>query len=366
MASRAICAIALLLMISTLLSGCGFLSGFSFWEDPAIYAFSVSDVANQVACELQEFVYEQRNFQLNRAPNDPQRYKWVLDEASDVAVKLQLQTDHQGYVNFTGINLAKLGFESLAHFVSSTSSVPSLAAKATARRTRTVEVDFTVSPKPFAQNVSSGSKKSYNCEQWSLSNNPATHLYLKDWLESYFEHLNWDYQHKPIPNQLKIQSVDLTTLIFLAVDVSGGATPSLLGGGSTFIVPINGLGLDYNPDYSHKIDMNMKMCNNSYAVDAGTSAVDAATAKFDQLNPCYAKDDTHNTRLPLALLYRQCRIYADLVPLLPGVTPPQDIPLGKLGNASYHRTCNKLGQYVRRMDAPLSMPPQGFVPNGLR
>jgi hypothetical protein len=348
MASRAICAIVLPLTISTLLSGCGFLSGFSFWEDPAIYAFSVSDVANQVACELQDFVSEQRDFQLNRELNDPKRYKWVLDEASDVTVKLQLQTDHQGYVNFTGINLAKLGFESLAHFVSSTSSVPSLAAKATAKRTRTVEVDFTVSPKPFAQNVSSGHKKPYNCEQWSLGNNPATHLYLKDWLENYFERINWDYQHKPIPNQLKIQSVDLTTQIFLAVDVSGGATPTLLGGGSTFIVPINGLGLDYNPDYQHKIDMNMKMCNNSYAVDAQT--------KFDRLNPCYAKADTDNTRLPTALLYRQCKIYADLVPLLPGVTPPKDIPLGIRGNASYHLTCNKLGQYVPRMDAPLSMP----------
>lgn len=206
MASKPIL-IIVLLTTSALLASCGALPGFSFWEDPALYAFSVSDVANQVACELEAFVAEQKNSEDGKDLRGKKHYKWVLDELSDVSVKLILQTDHQGYVNFTGINLAKLGLTSLASFVASssaTSPVPSLAAKTSAKRTRVAEIDFTVSPKPFKSNKPSKDAPAYNCQDLSLRNNPLTHLYLKDWLNSYFERINWDYNNKPVPSQLKI------------------------------------------------------------------------------------------------------------------------------------------------------------------
>jgi hypothetical protein len=354
MASRWI-GIILLLTTSTILVGCSALSGFSFWEDPAIYGYSVSDVANQISCELEAFADEQKKSEVKKDPNSNDHFKWVLDESSDVSVKLNLTTDHQGYVDFTGINLAKLGFTSLASLVapsSSTSLVPSLGAKVSAKRTRTAEIDFTVSAKPLKANKPSTGGPAYNCQNFSLHNNPLTHLFLKDWLGTYFERINADYHNKPVPNQLKIQQVELSSAIFLAVDVSAGATPTLLSGGSTFIVPINGLGLDYNPDYQHKIDMTIKMCDNSMTYDY-------VAGKW-QGNPCYKDDKTTNSKLPNGLLDEQCKIYSYLVPLLSGVKPPKD----KEGAGGTHWVCNKEGIYVPKEDAPFSKPLPPRTPQG--
>ena len=160
--------------------------------------------------------------------------------------------------------------------------------------------------------------------------NPLTRLYLEEWLDDYFKSLNSDYlQGNPLPNQLKVQSVELSAQIFLAVDVSGGATPNILGNGSTFIVPINGLSLDYNPDYSHKIDITMNACDNSVITEG------------KQL-PCFPTEK--NTNLPVALLKTQCVVYSYLQPLLSGVKPPKDID----ATPTTHLTCTKKGVYVEK------------------
>jgi len=331
-------------LLSTALSGCAFLPGFALWEDPAIYAFSASDVANQISCELQDFVTLQKEIQTNTPANDPNHYKWVLDDQSDVSVKLDLTTDTSGYVDFTGINVAKLGFESFAQFISTTSSVPSLGAKASGKRTRTVEIDFTVSPAALKSQPKKGTK-TYNCVRWSLNNNLATHLFMEDWLNKYFYRINDDYQHKPIPNQLKIQQVELSSAIFLAVDISGGATPALAGGGSTFIVPINGLGLDYNPDYQNKVDMTMKMCDNSPTTF--TYEKNGKPVYVSVPNPCYKQP---TARFPVSLLKEQCLIYSYLSPLLPQVQPPKDIDAGP----DRHLVCTKEGFYVPKENPPSS------------
>jgi hypothetical protein len=269
----------------------------------------------------------------------------VLDEG-DVDVKLALNTDTQGLVNFTGVNVAKLGLESLASFVATQSKVSTLAAKLTAKRTRTVVVDFTVSPKPVTTDN--------HCQKFLVTKTPLFRLYLEEWLDKYFDQINYDYQNKPIPNQLKIQSVDLTTQIAFAVDISGGATPNLLGNGSTFIVPINGLSLDYSPDYSHKIDMTMKLCDNS--------AVSEGDSKQVINNPCFP-DPAHPDKpiLPRALLDKQCQIYAYIEPLLPGVKPPKDIPV----NNAYRLSCNKKGVYAKKPNQQLDQPMTHPGPNVL-
>jgi hypothetical protein len=330
------------LTVGSVCTSCAFLPGFSLLEDPATYAFSVSDVANQVSCELQDFMATQIADQKHRKYDDPDKYRWVLDEG-DVSVHLSLQTDTQGYVNFTGVNLAQVGLTSLATFIAAQSKVPTLGAKLTGKRTRTMQVDFTVSPKPLtlpkgkhstkttsSKTLSSPTQPPYDCTHFTPTNNPLTRLYLKEWLDNYFEHINYDLRNKAIPEQLKIQSVELSTAIFLAVDVSGGATPNVLGNGSTFIIPINGLSLDYNPDYQNKIDMTMNICDNSVTSEA-------------ENNPCFANDSS-NTNLPLGLLRTQCLIYAYLQPLLSGVKPPKDISL----NSETHATCSKKGFYIRR------------------
>jgi hypothetical protein len=337
-------------IVFSLISGCSFLPGFGIFEAPALYFITVGEVANQVACELQEFMSEHENDKADA------EHRWVLAN-EDASVKLALQTDDSGYVNFTGVNVAKLGFESLARFVSTQSSVPTLAAKLSAKRTRTVQINFSVSPKALRNdptvkkvtNLATGKQIEPNCAKTTQANNPIESLYLRDWLTNYFETINfttkkqWDnpagnnnltdnflrtVRHvaspDAIPKQFKIQSVELSTTILLAADVSGGATPHILGNGSVFILPVNGLSFDYSPDYSHKIDITLNMCDN-----------------LDTTNSCHQGESSTSFN---PLLQTQCAVYAQLVPLLSGVKPPRDYE-DALG---VQYTCTKSGKYVRK------------------
>jgi hypothetical protein len=204
----------------------------------------------------------------------------------------------------------------------------------------------------------------------AVSDKPSRSLYLRDWLTNYFETINTTpgYQHYPktkyptddiaralrdvvrpeaIPSQFKIQSVDLTTSFQIAADLSGGASPTLLGNGTVFIVPVSGIGFDYNPDYMHKIDINLKMC------DTAANTVTKAGETFAS-EVCGGGKDTSTKYF--ARLDRQCQIYSDIEPLIPGVTPPRDYDdVGP--NCSGHCTCNKYkGIYVLKKTPPL-LPP---------
>ncbi len=338
------------------LSGCGFLPGFGILEDTPLYHLPVGAIANQVACEVQEFVSDQnakkaKGFYLGRwrISNDP------------VSIKLALTTDNSGYVNFTGVNVTSLGLASLATFVATQSKVPTLAAKLTAKRTRTVTIAFTVSPNPFPSSLApgrdvvtgtmvalkdpvTGAPITLNCAKNWRKDDPFTRLYLRDWLTNYFETINTldkDQVFPPsnqlsdnlarvirrvdqpdaIPEQFDIQSAELSTQIYIAADISGGATPNLLGNGSVFLLPVNGLSLDYNPDYAHKVDLTINMC--------------------DSLPP----DSVCNDNRPKSptgyepILDRQCKIYADLAPLLK-VNPPREYE-GAGKNCSGRCKCNK-------------------------
>ena len=323
------------------------LPGFGLLEDPALYYIPVSEVANQVACELQEFMKEE--IALN------QKQRWVVAN-QDVSVNLNLQTDTSGSVTFTGVNIAHLGFSSLAAFISSTTSgktsVPSLSIKGSAKRSRTVKINFTISPSALVTELaidpSSKEVKTINCIAWEKAETPLSRLYLKDWLDNYFATINYgqsNYLYQTIggpadqvlttaraiwpplkvPTQMKIATVELSTAIQLLVDVSGGASPNVLGNGTAFIVPVNGLNFDYSPDFTHTIDLTIKICTNA-----------------DPNNPtCYQHPSTFQA--VTSLMRSQCHEYAKLLPLLSGVTvnPPKD---GLIGGVHYR--CNQDGNYV--------------------
>jgi hypothetical protein len=334
--------LVILLFGASPISGCAFLPGFSLFEEPALYYIPVAEVANQVACELQEFMKEHDGDSVFN------NQRWVLAD-EDVNVNLNLQTDSSGSASFTGVNVAQLGFSSLQAFISNTTSgktsVPSLGAKLSAKRTRTVKIGFTVSPNALDPDLKNGTgTQTINCKHWEETENPASRLYLKDWLNNYFETINApepNYKPKdsqdellhslrtihppePVPTQFKIQSVELTTALQLVADVSAGATPNVLGNGTVFLLPVNGLNFDYSPDYTHTIDITLKICTNP----------------DPKKNSCYPP----KTSLPplTTLLIRQCSIYADLLPLLSGVNPPKDAML----DGKVHVTCNKYGHYV--------------------
>jgi hypothetical protein len=407
--------IFLVVALSQTASGCGFLAGFGLFEQPTLYYLDVAEVATQVACELEEFVAQHQDDPLYTGTNPKVPYhRWVLAD-DDIAVKLTLQTDESGYVNFTGINVAQLGLASFQSFILATTSgkttVPSLAAKASAKRTKSVVISFSVgakslasSPKVTVSDQGSDKVTTVPCAAWKKTKNAITSLYLKDWLNNYFETINGDHYPDagykdtpnttsvtdtllrdartsgiilPVPNQFKIQSVELSTTILLAVDVSSGASPNVLGNGTVFILPVNGLSLDYNPDYSHKIDITLNVCDNSVQSDPLDS-------KRKLINPCHQKE------VAFALtgqLVKQCQIYSWLEPILSGVKPPPDVDVdsdcvpsdlcsfypntcksssGKLATCASKRrtgvntvalTCSKVtGEYVKP-----SPPPKGPV-----
>jgi hypothetical protein len=358
-----------ILFVSCFLCGCGFLPGFDITEQPTLSYLPVSEVSQQVSCELKEFIFEYRERYLHKKRLDkqsrladskstPEEPRWVLAE-DDAVVKLNLQTDETGYVNFTGINVSQLGLNGLQNFITSSTSgkvsIPSLGAKATAKRTKNVTVTFSVGVKPKTatktQNpndptlytndpatkvVTFEDGDKVRCVPWA--NNYGKKLYLKEWLLKYFETINagttkdggsnqvadnttqWlaklkcNDSYEPailsnpcVPDNLKVTSVELKSMIMFAVDVSAGATPSLLGNGSVFILPINGLGVDYNPDYSHQIDLTLNICDN-------------------QFNQCPLLNNAEAVNRDVTdILQTQCQFWATLGPILTGMKAPVDV-----------------------------------------
>ena len=265
---------------------------------------------------------------------------------------MTLQTDTSGYVNFTGVNVTAIGLSSLQQFILNTTSgktsIPSLAVKPSGKRTRTVTVSFSVSPteldqKFFPPQPNANGQPPFQCLNHPESENPLFSLYLKQWLNNYLvingtsrpykdsnpsiidEALSDLRSHKtsvPVPPQFKIQSVELTTTFLLGVDISAGTTPNVLGNGTVFILPVNGMGLDYKPDYSHKIDITFNICENSNPGSPNPS--------------CY-----QDSSLPAwsALFAEQCWTYAKLSPLLSDVKSPRDVHAPK--NPALRLRCDK-------------------------
>jgi hypothetical protein len=378
---KRICFLSFLGFSSTCLSACGFLPGFGLMEQPALFQLTVAEVATRVACELQEFTAQHKGDPAYFGTPGETTYtghKWVLSD-DDVSVKLTLQTDESGYVNFTGVNVAQLGLASLQNFILSTTSgktsVPSAAAKLSAKRTKTITIDFSVSARPLVSSdkvpMPSAEKttaKTAKCVDWEKTDNFLASLYLKDWLNNYFETISFDDNNTPyhdatapsetdkllrtirtdihpasLPDQFKLTSVELTTTILLAVDLSAGATPNVLGNGSIFIVPVNGLSLDYNPDYSHKIDITLTMCDNS-----------------NLKKPCHQMDEvpisvawnplTDTVTVPsktdppvIFTLYQrrlQCEEYGKLNAILTGVKPPKTVEIFRSGSTRIYDVWN--------------------------
>src|SRR5271163_151488 len=101
--------------MSLSLGACAFLPGFGLLEDPGLYYLDVSEVAAQVACEVQSFMKDHDKDIVYRT------LPWVLAN-EDISVKLTLQTDTSGYVNFTGVNASGLGLSALQNLITSTTS----------------------------------------------------------------------------------------------------------------------------------------------------------------------------------------------------------------------------------------------------
>jgi hypothetical protein len=248
----------------------------------------VGSVATEVQCEIYEFL-----------DSEGKAGTRLLDPNQAASVTLILQTDLQGYVQYVGINLAKLGFTSLGQLVTATNNTPSLQAKGAVHSTLSAEVDFNVAqsesappiapntPPPMLIKQTDMGQHYQNSKFTSISSNPPTfqavqqppgpassyyflprsacdqrpliqRAYLALWLQDWLTRFKAQVQKQP-PFVCNTK-VTLKTQFEIAADVSAGVNPLMV---SPIILPISGLNVDGNPDWQHTLQISFALKDTS-------------------------------------------------------------------------------------------------------
>jgi hypothetical protein len=251
----------------------------------------VHDVALEVQCEIYQFLGDKENAGL-------------LDPNKGAGVVLTLQTDLSGSVQYTGIDLSKLGFPSLAELVAASNKLPTLQAKGTGSTTVSAEVDFTVAqskavprdwnkksqdpqmiikvsdesgpwenakfsaPSPKKSDLAAtpipppqASKANFQTADCSSHNRPWYAWYLKlsldDWLKRYSSYAQSDLRNEPFVCGTK---VTLKSSFKILMDVSAGVNAFMT---PPIILPISGFNVDASPDYTHSIAVTFALKDNA-------------------------------------------------------------------------------------------------------
>jgi hypothetical protein len=261
-----------LILTNSLLSGCAdVFPSFAgvFGVGSTVEQLPVTRVTARVACELREFFqkYEEH------AKNDPNT-QLRLDRTQAASVSLSLQTDLSGSVQYTGIDLSKVGLTSLANLITVTKGVPSLSAKAQPKTTVSAQIDIALPQTDHDRTFTTTDAKTGKTTTTTIPGlgrvcpteplyvqNPLEKLYLADWLEAFFtktENENDNYE-----NNLKyvcLSKITLKTSFTIALDVSAGANPFF---GAAYLLPVNGVTLDFNPDLVHSLQIVLALKNSS-------------------------------------------------------------------------------------------------------
>jgi|SRR5262245_4716215 len=220
--------IVFVMLFGLMLGGCGpFLPG--FWAHAWVHKVPVSRVATTVRCELKDFL-----------ENHNDRAKLVqIDTTKAATVTLTLQEDTSGGVTYVGIDLNRLGFSSLADIVAAQNKAPNLQAGLQGRGQVSSKVEFKLlqDPRELGQ----------DCERPARS--LVVPLSLGTWLEEFFKGLDNDGDQLATACMTRIS---LKTQFQLGVSIKGGANPLF---GTAFILPISGLNFEYNPAFTHTLEV---------------------------------------------------------------------------------------------------------------
>jgi hypothetical protein len=266
MLSRIQCAVIALFFCTTLASCSGdyrtgdwlWWPGFNKITAGYTYQIPVHDVAFEVQCEIYKFLEE-----------EPDKDHPLLAKNKGAGVSLQLQTDLSGSVQYVGINLDKLGLNSLGELVTQTNKNPSLQAKGSGKATVSAQVDFAVAQQE---------KKGFlaNCNKWLAPDNAFKHAYLQlwldEWLSRYKPYQAWFYNDEEF---ICGQKITLKSQFLIGVDVSAGVNAFMT---PPIILPISGFNVDANPDFTHSIQVTFALADppvqrQSYCKDIAGPAV---------------------------------------------------------------------------------------------
>jgi hypothetical protein len=238
-----------------LLAACG--SFFPSFEGPFglgswIHDMPVKTVATRIQCELKEFLIATQGYDF-------------FDPEQPAALSLNMQTDNAGKVSYLGIDLKRLGpLAPLADLVTAQNKIPTLQASGQIKSTISSQIDFTIPQTIKSLPVKPVPTYDPVMNQWKY-NKPSTiigletipcepqtsvfRFYLKEWLFRFFDNLRTQEGNTGAACMTK---VTLKTAFQIVVDVNGGLTPLFP---ATFILPVNGYNFDYNPAFTHSLNI---------------------------------------------------------------------------------------------------------------
>lgn len=206
-------------------------------ESHYVYNMPVANVANQVRCELNSFIRKRQS--------DDKKYEFALSR-TDADVKLNLQSQYGGYVQYLGIDFNRLGFTSLADLVTASQKTPSLGAKVSPTSTVYAEVAMKVPQKLDKKE----SIRNFCKQLGEETSQVIKKLYIEEWLTNFFDKAR-------AMDGISMSTVKLHTDFVIAVDINSGVNPFF---GNTYLLPISGLNVDFNPKFTHSLDITLNLC----------------------------------------------------------------------------------------------------------
>jgi hypothetical protein len=263
--------------------------GFNPISTAYVDAIPVRDVAFEVQCEIYRFIDNENANKTGPA---------LLDPAKGAGVTLILQTDLSGSVQYTGVDLSKVGFTSLGSVVAASNKIPSLQAKGTGKATVSAEVDFVLAqsktgPKDVGakapanmliktsdlkaryQNASfspvpgqpgvfkpeSATNQAPSTNYFPSANcanqNPVKHAFLELWLDDWLaRYKSSETAYARTDPYVCNTKVTLKSQFQVVIDVSAGVNPI---GQLPIILPISGFNVDASPDFSHSLQISFSL-----------------------------------------------------------------------------------------------------------
>ncbi len=250
-----------------------------FESHPGVFSYTeqipASEVAEQVRCELAEFIRDEER----RLDNNKSELARFLDPNRGAQVQLKLTTDVQGSVSYLGVNLKTLGLTSLASLVTTNNNAPSLQLKAQGKSTQTSQVDFILpqTTSDFIYSSPPSALPGVKPPKWQKlplglrlptlqecsRGGPAKQLLQYTWFRLWLSAALQRYKDRlgeegyggistAFVDRVCQPKLTVTTQFQLLFDISAGTNILQL---VPIILPISGANVDVSPDYTHYLQI---------------------------------------------------------------------------------------------------------------
>jgi hypothetical protein len=325
--------VAVLLLLSNLVSGCAFYPGFDQLPNPDLYYISLGEVVGGVKCAMYSFLYEREIYQGGDSGSlDHKRFE--LDHTQLASLELVLNTTNTGSLSYSKIDVgainSEFGINSAASILAvgnSTTGLPFPSVTGTAKGTNIVDLTLTMAqtvekPDQVLRDKNTGqilrNKKGQTlsdkaadfpdaedpkyaafktrCGAPNENGTVVDYIGLKNWLThlvSQEEAAIWDGAP-----EVYLDNVVLTTSFDINVNATAGVNHVLT------LVPLIGVPtVGVIPDHSHQLKITLHGYKNTPSpVTSQTSAAAAEKKNLSNLKQQCQKDSGGPCNKPEDLL----------------------------------------------------------------